>query len=104
MFLGALIGYCIAGSAVAASPVPACRLDDSLAREVRETAERATVAYQVLGKPLPSNRVEVNPKTAAILDATLAVWVVRDASKGAVDEAGCSHRPAAKDEELDDMS
>ena len=79
-------------------------MDDSLAKEVRETAEQARVAYQALGKPLPSSRVEVNPKTAANLDATLTVWVVRDASKGTVDAAGCSHRPAAKDEELDDMS
>ena len=103
-FLGAVIGCLVAGSAVSADPVPACRLDDSMAGEVRETVERATATYQALGKPLPFSRVEVNPKTAAISDATLTVWVVRDASKGAVDAARCSNRPAAKDEELDDLS
>jgi hypothetical protein len=103
-FLGAVIGCLVAGSAVAAGPVPTCRLDESMAEEVRETVERATATYQALGKPLPFSRIEVNPKTAAVSDATLTVWLVRDASKGAVDEAGCSNRPAAMGEELDGLS
>lgn len=102
--LGGVIGYFVAGSALASGVVPTCRLYGSMTGEVRETMERAIAAYHALGKPLPFNRVEVNSKAAAPSDTTLAVWVIQDASKGAVDKGGCSTQPVANGEELDDIS
>ncbi len=103
-FLSTVIGFLAVESAATVSPVPACRLDDSMAGEVRETVERATATYQALGKLLPFSRVEVNPKTDTISSGILIVWVLRNASRDAVDAHGCSNRPADKDKELDDLS
>src|SRR5215213_8811606 len=94
----------IASEAAAASDIPACRLDDTFKDIVDPTVKRAVRAYHVLGKGLPIETVEVNPRTPSRAAKTLSVFIVRDARRADVKPDGCAGRMPDKSEPLDKLS
>ena len=75
--------------AQAETPPPACRFDVQAAKLVESTLQLAVRAYGQLGRPLPFERVSLNPSTPINGGKTLNVYVVIDASDSAVDRGGC---------------
>jgi hypothetical protein len=99
----AVIGL-LGAACVRAQLVPACRFDDASAALVAETIGRAAQTYKELERPLPFDKVAVNPKALTSDAGTLAVYVVTDANVDGVRADGCASRPPAKDETLDKLS
>jgi len=89
-----------------AAPLPACRLDGVMAKPVEVALRLATGAYAALGRPLRHGSVFINPSPGVSAAGTLSIFIVKDASVGAIDEAGCIRNKLAviRDEELDDIS
>jgi hypothetical protein len=76
-----------------------------MTEEVRDTVNQAITTYQSIGKMVPFNRVEVNPKSATDSDLTLNLWVIRTASKDMIDRRGCPTKsPTNNDVPIDDLS
>lgn len=84
--------------------VPRCRLDGGSASEVSRTLQSAAAAYVAMGKPLPFDKVVVNPQTPSTAEHILDVYLVKDAAKDAVSKDGCAAAIPKRDEELDELS
>ncbi|TKB88262.1 MAG: hypothetical protein E8D43_00110 [Nitrospira sp.] len=91
---GTLALFAAIGVANAQAP-PSCRLDAEGGSAVATTVRLAMNAYKALGKQLPFDEVIVNPEEIPRAANSLIVYVVTDASIGAVGKDGCIvNRPA----------
>ncbi len=70
------------------STVPSCRIDHANAGAVEQAAKVAIRGYKIFGKPLPIDKVVINPSHAPTSES-LAIVIVKDAMVDQVDEAGC---------------
>jgi hypothetical protein len=74
--------------AFAATPVPACRLDDELAPAVRLAAQWALQDLKAGSMALAFDDVAINPR-GAVPARTLRIEIVKDAAASTVDQDGC---------------
>lgn len=100
VLISAVVRIAFAGSA----PIPRCRLDDSRKDAVMDAITRARAAYEVIGKPLPFDRVRFNPESRVGDGRTLTVYVVMDANRDGVTPEGCATGLLRDDEPLDSRS
>ena len=90
--------------ALAADPVPSCRLDPSARSVVAQTLDSAIRAFRALDKALLIDAVEVNPAAPARRPNTLSAFVVLDAAPGKITPQGCPTAPLARGDPLDGLS
>jgi len=85
---------------------PQCRLESGSSKLVEDTLTRAAAAFSRLGKPLPFDRVIVNPKSRMVDGKTLHAYIVSDASSTSVGKNGCLQGSTAlvAGEALDEVS
>lgn len=89
-------------AAAAAADIPRCRLDNKQAQPVAQALRTALDAYARMGKPLPIERIAVNPVQRPDDGRVLQVLVVKDAARDGTN--ACTRTPARRDSELDEVS
>jgi hypothetical protein len=104
LFLSVVCSCALAAEPAAAAGIPACRLDDTFKEIVESTVDRAIRAYHALGKALPIDAPQVNPRAFPIAARTLKIFIVRDAAQADVKPDGCAVRLPEKSELLDKLS
>ena len=109
-----LTAWLLLGGASLAGPLaawaepepPQCRLEGVSSKLVEDTLTRAAAAFSRLGKPLPFDRIVVNPKSRVAGGKTLHAYIVSDASSTSVVKDACVQGGTAlvAGEALDEVS
>lgn len=84
--------------------VPQCRLDTRWSASIERIALSVRDIYVAEGRARLFDQVLVNPESPPKEASVLAIYVVSDAARGAVDARGCSKRAPRDSDERDDLS